>query len=962
MPHQILATYTFLPWMKQGISLSVTEKDTLTGASPDSNERAAVTVNIQLNDNSAMTVSRQVKLIGPGDIIGINEKAIIRAEPAKGTPDFEDNYLPYIEFYDEDFPWRFTPAIADTTIEDGKRLRPWLFLAVLKKTEYTFDPNPGGALPLVTIVDSSGNPSGTTADALFPDPSHSWAWAHVHVNDDLHAAASVKDRFAELAKDNPDFVISRLLSPRRLDPDTSYEAFLIPAFETGRRAGIDPSADLSAVKVLAPSYGSGQHVFPVYYRWDFQTGPTGDFESMLRRLMPRTLPSTVGVRKMDVRKPGGPLDNITFTTDFVGLGGALKVTNTLTYDWDSNADKAIFQNKLKEYLNLDYDNQTGGASADPVISPPLYGRWHAMRHAINTAADAIPNSPPWMNELNLHPEYRVPAGLGADVIRKHQEELMDYAWEQVGDVIEANKKLYQAQLAKEAGVSLHQRHLSNMSSDAVMKITEPVQRKILTDETTAPKTVFQKIKNSNLPLASQNAVFRRIARPEGFIAKRLRMQAPLQPQPLATNLLTNLNDTTLTSVTAAVPSPSPSEFLTTTEVQLASQEIQELESAPSNTATYRATTSSTGQVVPNNVFSDVRVYYNSLLPAASSPIAVSSTASHVVNKIRPSATVPKRAYSRLNFQAAMDPADKTTIVPVMAAPRFPQPMYEHLRDLSPDFIIPNVDNIPNNTITALLTNPHFIESYMVGLNYEMGRELLWREYPTDQRGTYFKQFWDVRDYVNTDPSLTAQQLEQKLSDIRPIHEWPIDSALGVPSHRHSTTSEPQVVLLIRGDLLRKYPDTVIYAQRAGTRPNATSPRQVDETNTKFPLFRAVIGNDITFFGFDLTATQAKGTGTGTDQGWYFIIQERPGQTRFGADLGSGNTTSYKDLHWGNIPRDGDNIDPDASLITFTSGAAATDPDYPVAWETNSADMAYILYQLPVVMAIHASKMLGQLNP
>ena len=32
---------------------------------------------------------------------------------------------------------------------------------------------------------------------------------------------------------------------------------------------------------------------------------------------------------------------------------------------------------------------------------------------------------------------------------------------------------------------------------------------------------------------------------------------------------------------------------------------------------------------------------------------------------------------------------------------------------------------------------------MVGLNHEMARELLWREYPTDQRGSYFRQFWDA---------------------------------------------------------------------------------------------------------------------------------------------------------------------------------------------------------------------------
>ncbi len=37
-----------------------------------------------------------------------------------------------------------------------------------------------------------------------------------------------------------------------------------------------------------------------------------------------------------------------------------------------------------------------------------------------------------------------------------------------------------------------------------------------------------------------------------------------------------------------------------------------------------------------------------------------------------------------------------------------------------------------------------IEWFRRYLNHEMSRELLWREFPTDQRGTYSSQFWDPR--------------------------------------------------------------------------------------------------------------------------------------------------------------------------------------------------------------------------
>jgi hypothetical protein len=56
--------------------------------------------------------------------------------------------------------------------------------------------------------------------------------------------------------------------------------------------------------------------------------------------------------------------------------------------------------------------------------------------------------------------------------------------------------------------------------------------------------------------------------------------------------------------------------------------------------------------------------------------------------------------------------------------RFEDPMYEKQRDISSELLIPNLNLIPPNTISLLLTNPPFIESYMVGLNHEFGKELL----------------------------------------------------------------------------------------------------------------------------------------------------------------------------------------------------------------------------------------------
>src|SRR5919204_5372147 len=100
---------------------------------------------------------------------------------------------------------------------------------------------------------------------------------------------------------------------------------------------------------------------------------------------------------------------------------------------------------------------------------------------------------------------------------------------------------------------------------------------------------------------------------------------------------------------------------------------------------------------------------------------------------------------------------------------------------------------------------------MVGLNHEMGRELLWREYPTDQRGSYFRQFWDVNLVL---PPAPTPEDRERLRDIPEIHTWSRHSALGEHNQRAAHGEEALLVLVVRGELLKRYPRTVIYAQKA----------------------------------------------------------------------------------------------------------------------------------------------------
>jgi hypothetical protein len=262
---------------------------------------------------------------------------------------------------------------------------------------------------------------------------------------------------------------------------------------------------------------------------------------------------------------------------------------------------------------------------------------------------------------------------------------------------------------------------------------------------------------------------------------------------------------------------------------------------------------------------------------------------------------------------------------------------------------------------------------MVGLNDEMGRELLWRQFPTDQRGSYFRQFWDVGDAITRDASKPPAQIEEELLDITKLHTWERQTALGTHANRPLPTGaeadEARLVLVVRGDLLKKYPTAVIYAQQAkwGTDEQGRQVRVLDESNPakfiKTPIFKAEIDPDVRFLGFDLTASMVKGSPdpSANDPGWFFVIQERPGEPRFGLDNLSDESpetaTNWNELAWEHLAQSETLGCVDVDVHVPDDTAITAQPDSQFEWGRNAADMAYILYQVPVMVAFHAADML-----
>jgi hypothetical protein len=306
----------------------------------------------------------------------------------------------------------------------------------------------------------------------------------------------------------------------------------------------------------------------------------------------------------------------------------------------------------------------------------------------------------------------------------------------------------------------------------------------------------------------------------------------------------------------------------------------------------------------------------------------------LVAKLDPAVTVPARVDARLIGGTGRMPgwlrpdwfADRR-VEPVMAHPRFKDPMYEALHRYDREWMVPGLGLIEQPEMATLLeTNNRFVEAYLVGLNHEMARELLWREFPTDQRGTYFSSFWTGQ------PELVAD-----------MHEIAWRTG-GIGSHVDPKL-DGQVVFLVRGDLIRRYPGVVAHvAPQQATDANGIPSFAASPTRT---LFHVHLPPNVLLVGFGMTIEDIRES----NQIWWFTLSENPTEPRFGLDPSRDEPLSRDTLIWDDfgVARPGRFLDARQHTSLVLEGSR---------WGASSASVAYLLFQLPARAAFLGKTMVA----
>ena len=222
-----IARYTFLPWLRRGLGNRIEAARRRRREPRDAHGLG----HRQSRRRRRRSLPMQtVRLVGPGDVVGVQPAAghPHRAARAAST-DFEPNYLAAIDFYDEDFPWRYSPSRR----RRNHRLPPWIALVVLKENEFALA---RAGAPAALVRPHRQRETSPTFSALGSGMGVGARPLERALGGKLRRRISPRSRRRSTAIPTSAMRASSARASSMRTP--AYTAFVVPAFEVGRQAGL----------------------------------------------------------------------------------------------------------------------------------------------------------------------------------------------------------------------------------------------------------------------------------------------------------------------------------------------------------------------------------------------------------------------------------------------------------------------------------------------------------------------------------------------------------------------------------------------------------------------------------------------------------------------------------------------------------------------------------------------------
>jgi hypothetical protein len=979
--------YSLLPWVRRGVASLIEDNP--------STSFATVPLALEVN-GAAVPTPPHVRLPGPGEVKSIDARAFIRTEPRPGADDFEPNFLAAVELATPDLPWIFTPSPPV-----GDRLTPWLCLIVLPAGDGVTLIRQANGMMAVRI-DAPLNPA-----AELPDLSQIDAWAHAQIaGSDLSTAALEGDTGASLSRliasrklEASRSYVACVVPTFRAGANAGLglpvtdgdlapawdggitAPFTLPvyfqfAFQTGpggdfaslARKISPPTGPIAAgtrtIDVSAPGFGAApapgvtlglEGALRTFHMpsTDWPAGAQAPYEAELRKAVappaaadPVVAPPIFGKTQTGSELPAsdgqapvwlGELNLDPRNRAVAAAGGQVVQEGAqamVASAWNQlgeirKANQLLRQAQLAREvaasLNRRHLQAIAGDGAYLQITSPLHARVSVTLAGTRATlfghvqASRVPDAAvsPVMRKLA-----RPRGPLGRQLALQSPQQLVERLNIPTGSaptgpapaplVVAGPVKAPQGMVALDDVSPAIQ--MAKMTP-ALAK-SAPGWVKVVVDLPGGP------IDTHDVSPAGPGAAPTDPTGPPGHPIPALPQPQP-QPLPLPVPIVWK-GDPSVPPILQTNAGTLPAPLVFPTDATALATMQQGFGAAAVTINGYLHTTQ---PVVPDQ-------------PPLGGVATLSPTRQQLAARLDPALTIAARLKARLPLGTGPD-----LLQPLTAAPKFPQAMYEPLAALSPEWMLPGISSIPIDSAVLLQPNPRFVEAYLVGLNEEFARELLWRQFPAERRETWFQYFWS----------------RGGTPDIPAIADFDAAGQLG--SHTQDAAVPGRIALLFHAELFQRYPNALVSAvQAVWNPPNAqgVSTRTLGAAR-QWPIFQGQIGDEYRFFGFDILDPFGVPDPAANNPGWYFVLEEHVTEPRFGLEPpGSvsapppGSSPSWNDMSWDHVA---EGAALDGNFLTTASPPNFTAAES-VGWTENAAAMAFILMRRPVRVAMHANALIA----